>query len=247
MEQASFNDGSFQDKKVLHFALKRLGLRFAKNRPLIENFAEDKVIEIFDAQGTQLFTNFKFFETCGHTLLDLLVKSFSELYKCSTIHLEEYFSFFLKALNGKPSVLSPQNRKRYLVEEVGTGSRLSVSYESFWPLYDRDSEEIKGVMVVSRRDLLAASPNSQRFIPTQKGRRRDPHWLTQAVVGALVFDYGVKPLVELILDLIRHLSAFRRNSPAIKTELREVQNFVRNYLSSSRPFSVITPATFAYA
>lgn len=71
-----------EELKCLEVVRQKLGLIFDKK--IIEDFEIGDIIEIYDAQGIQVYRNLNFFKMTNYSLLDVITHSWSDLWERSS-------------------------------------------------------------------------------------------------------------------------------------------------------------------
>lgn len=145
------------NEEYLKMFLKKMGLKLKNKR--INKFLKDPncVIEAYSLDSKQIYRNLNLLKMCSYSLLDLLDKSWDELYEADTGKNQKWLQdCFLKAIKGKATIIARSDNYSYIQRERAASRHVfSVEPKAYVPLYDLN-QKVAAVLVVNFCRLLFA-------------------------------------------------------------------------------------------
>lgn len=108
------------------YALKELKLK--PSSEFFDKILDTDVIEIYNAEGVQIFRNFRFFEFCGYTLADIFLNPWFDLYYRNEDLTKRIFEQVAQCLTRKEGGLYYPSIEKHEIFEIFSGAPHTVSY-----------------------------------------------------------------------------------------------------------------------
>jgi PAS domain-containing protein len=132
--QAHASSGALEEKQLLWSCMTRLGVRPPSD--LFERIDPTDYVEIYDAQGIQVFRNFEFCRLITYTLDEILTYGWDELYERSQDLTSTIFGEVARMFGSKATVADLAIPTHTCAEKLsGSGRSFEVKMKFFAPLF----------------------------------------------------------------------------------------------------------------
>lgn len=135
------------DYKIsLWSALKYFGLRPVSD--LFGYLSHDKIVEVYNDHGIQIWRNFNFFEVCGYSIEEMFCYTWMERYERNEEILKKIFEIMTRFSQGENVTIKCDIYNQ--IKELISSERLTIDayHEYVSPFYDKDNR-YAGFIVVS--------------------------------------------------------------------------------------------------
>lgn len=150
-QNVKFHEG----KKMLWYALQRLEMR--PTSELFNFIEDDDIIEIYNAEGIQIYRNMNFYEVCSYSVGDILSYGWSELYERDpqiSQQIVQVATGIFQGFHGKtfPSPVPPHS---FFEKFSGARNILEMKQKYYSPLFpSAGGKQVIGAVATSQVRIL---------------------------------------------------------------------------------------------
>lgn len=150
------------DYKIsLWSALKYFGLRPMSD--LFSYLTQEKIVEVYNSQGIQIWRNFNFFEVCGYSIEEMFCYTWMERYERNDEILQQIFSIMSRFLAGENATIKCDIHNQ--IKELISTEKLTIDahHEYVSPFYDKENRYAGFIVVSSAK--VSSRPTHAAFRP----------------------------------------------------------------------------------
>lgn len=143
-----------EDYKIsLWSALKYFGLRPVSD--LFSYLSRNKIVEVYNAEGIQIWRNFNFFEVCGYSIEEMFCYTWLERYERNEETLKHIFAIISRFMSGENVNIKCDIYNQ--IKELISTQKLTINalHEYVSPFYDK-SNRYAGFVVISSAYISAS-------------------------------------------------------------------------------------------
>jgi hypothetical protein len=135
------------NSQLLKVALKKFGISVPNN--LFEDMSHEDIIEFYDVDSTQIFTDFNFFRYCGYSLEELYSRPYFELWQRDPFVTARLGELGFQALTGKiTDMIDPKVPVHTVVEKYSSKGFISeLLIKKFGPIFNEMNVPCGAVVV----------------------------------------------------------------------------------------------------
>jgi hypothetical protein len=147
------------ERQYLWRVLKDRGLRLGSD--VMDIVSERDVIEVYGADGIQLWFNLRLMEICSHSIETVLCQPWHERYRRSEFIQECCLKEAQRVLESEESAVINPQVPAHIVEEIDStlGLRVLLEHKKLAPVFNRKSKEKVGFIVTSQAKIIGAKRN----------------------------------------------------------------------------------------
>jgi hypothetical protein len=136
-------------RALLWSSLKYFG--FVPTADLMDFVTDERTVELYDAEGRQIFRNFKFMEICSYTLADVLLYPWWELFRREEEVVAVLIGEMKTILSGEITTTMPSANPYHRATEVFSERRheLDMRVEYLSPMFSRANKRPAGFVCIA--------------------------------------------------------------------------------------------------
>lgn len=149
-----------EDYKIsLWSALKYFGMRPVSD--LFSYLNQDKIVEVYNAEGIQIWRNFNFFEVCGYSIEEMFCYTWLERYERNEETLKHIFAIISRFMSGENVTIKCDIYNQ--IKELISTQKLTIDahHEYVSPFYDKENR-YAGFVVISSAQVSASVDQAAR-------------------------------------------------------------------------------------